>query len=49
MPWYLFPGLPKPTISQGVYSTLAPLFVSATEQRTENLVLAEGFVKYRGQ
>jgi hypothetical protein len=35
-------------MSQGVYSTLSPLFVCGKEQRTENDVLTESFVEKRG-
>lgn len=49
VPWYLFPGLPRPTISQGVYSTLTPLSLSGKEARTESLVGTRRFVKRGGK
>lgn len=48
MPWYLLPGLPNPTISQGVYSTLAPLSFSGKEACTRKLVGTEHFLRKRG-
>jgi hypothetical protein len=35
-------------MSQGVYSTLSPLFVCGTEQQTKNVVLTESFVEKLG-
>lgn len=31
VPWYLVPGLPRPAISQGVYSTLVDPLESGNE------------------
>ena len=49
VPWYLFPGLPNPTINQGVYSTLAPLLLSGNEARMQSLVGTEFFLRKCGQ
>jgi hypothetical protein len=45
VPWYLFPGLPNPTINQGVYSNLAPLLLSGNEARMQSLVGTELFLR----
>lgn len=47
VPWYLFPGLPNPTINQGVYSALTPLLASGNEALMRKLVEIDCFCFWR--